>query len=262
MKTVIKSKLVVLILANVVLLGTLLFAAYKYNILRPADRSIGLTDPRITAFSQEHGLSEKQWPDYLVNLMRANPETEEFVLNYPLRKDDNTPYTLDELKYTDEVPLLMQWDQRWGYNLYAGELMGISGCGPTCLSMVYIYLTGDTSFDPGAAARFSAEKGFSEYRSGSAWTLISQGGPMLGLDVTEIPLDRDRIFRNLEAGNPIICVMGEGDFTKTGHFIVLTGCEGGLIKVNDPNSGARSEKLWEYEKMESQFRNLWVCRLA
>ena len=82
----------------------------------------------------------------------------------------------------------------------------------------------------------------------------------LGLDVTEIPLVKKRIMDNLEVGNPIICAMGKGDFTSSGHYIVLVGAEDGKIRVNDPNSHANSEKLWTYEEMESQFRNLWVIR--
>ena len=82
----------------------------------------------------------------------------------------------------------------------------------------------------------------------------------LGLDVTEIPLVKKRIMDNLEVDNPIICSMRAGDFTTTGHYIVLVGCEDGLIRVNDPNSYINSEKLWSYEQLEPQIRNLWVIR--
>ena len=79
------------------------------------------------------------------------------------------------------------------------------------------------------------------------------------MDVTEIPLDENRIVRNLEVGNPIICVVGPGDFTSTGHFIIMTGYEDGFVSVNDPNSNARSEQLWDLKTVMSQIRNLWVC---
>lgn len=64
----------------------------------------------------------------------------------------------------------------------------------------------------------------------------------------------------MEVGNPIICVMGPGDFTSTGHFIVITDFEDGKVKINDPNSKSRSEKLWELSDVMEQIRNLWVCR--
>ena len=158
------------------------------------------------------------------------------------------------------VPLMMQWDTRWGYIEYGSDVVGITGCGPLCLSMAGYYLTGDSKFAPDRVVEFALENGYNVNGSGSAWTLISEGGVKLGLDVTEIPLVKQRIFDNLAAGNPIICVMGPGDFTTTGHFIVLVGEEDGLLRVNDPNSKANSEKLWKFEDIESQFRNLWVIR--
>lgn len=51
--------------------------------------------------------------------------------------------------------------------------------------------------------------------------------------------------------------MKSGNFTTEGHFIVLTGTSDGKIKVNDPNSRARS-KLWDYETIEGQIKNLWA----
>ena len=54
--------------------------------------------------------------------------------------------------------------------------------------------------------------------------------------------------------------MGPGDFTSTGHFIVLTGYKDGKISVNDPNSHKNSEKLWSYEDIKDQIMNLWVIR--
>ena len=61
----------------------------------------------------------------------------------------------------------------------------------------------------------------------------------------------------LEANIPIICIMGPGDFTDGGHFIVLSGWEDGKIRINDPNSTANSEKLWTYEEIKGQIRNMW-----
>lgn len=48
------------------------------------------------------------------------------------------------------------------------------------------------------------------------------------------------------------------DFTTTGHFIVFTGPEDGLLCVNDPNSRKNSEKRWAFEDISDQIRNLWV----
>lgn len=78
-----------------------------------------------------------------------------------------------------------------------------------------------------------------------------------GIYCNELPLSESRIFQSLESGSPIICSMRPGDFTKTGHFIVLAGTEDGKIKVNDPNSKIRSAQLWDYKTLEGQIKNLW-----
>lgn len=214
----------------------------------------------VQAFAREQGLTLADWPEDLLVLLDKNTETEEFVLQYPLKKGSRPTYDLSDCLNSTQMPLLLQWDERWGYGEYAGELMGISGCGPTCLSMVCIQLLQDASYTPQYVAAFAEENGYAVKGNGSAWALISEGGKKLGLDVTEIPLDEGRIIRNLEVGNPIICVMGPGDFTTSGHFIVLTQYADGYVKVNDPNSPARSQKLWKLTDIMPQMNNLWVCR--
>ena len=139
--------------------------------------------------------------------------------------------------------------------------MGLSGCAPTCLSMMCLYVLDDPIYTPEYVATFAEKNGYSVNGSGSAWTLISSGGVELGLDIAEIPLDENTMIRNLEDGNPIICVVGPGDFTTTGHFIILTGYEDGMVTVNDPNSNARSEKLWDLKSVMGQILNLWVCQI-
>lgn len=234
----------------VLAIGFAVYGYYRY----------ATTDPTITEFARENGKSLGAWPEELLDLLEKNPEAKDFVLNYPLKKDLEAEIDLSEYLNNDEVPLLLQWDERWGYTEYAGELMGLSGCGPTCLSMVCLYLLDDASYAPRYIAQFATENGYSVSGNGSSWTLISEGGEKLGLDVTEIPLDENRIIRNLEVGNPIICVMGPGFFTSTGHFIVMTEYEDGYVKVNDPNSPNRSEQTWKLTEVMEQIRNLWVCR--
>lgn len=213
----------------------------------------------IQTFAKKNGISPEEYPDELIELLEKNPETQEFVLNYPLKKDLDVTINLDEYTECEKVPLFMQWDERWGYFIYGDSVMGLTGCGPTCLSMVCIYLLGDTTYNPRYIAEFSKDNGYCVSGNGSAWTLISEGGRQLGMDVVELSLDEQKIAQNLDDGNPIICIMGPGDFTSTGHFIVLTDYVDGQVKVNDPNSKANSEKLWNFEEIKYQIRNLWVC---
>lgn len=214
----------------------------------------------LVTFAAEHDLPLTSWNRDLVELLERNPDAADYVLNYPLKKYLQPEIDLSQYKDSAQVPLLLQWDERWGYTEYANQLMGLSGCGPTCLSMVCLYLLNDPKYTPRYIADFAKKNGYCSPGNGSTWTLISEGGKKLGLDVVEIPLDTNRIIRNLNVGNPIICVMGPGDFTTTGHFIVLTGYANGKVSVNDPNSPTNSAKLWDLEAIKGQIRNLWVCR--
>ena len=249
-----------IIIAGIILTVLLLHIDWNTHRSSVLDSVQPATRQALTAFAKEHHLALEEWPESFIELLDKNPETRDFVLYYPLKKDLKPDIDLSEYANCDEVPLFLQWDERWGYSEYAGEAMGLSGCGPTCLSMVSMYILDDPKYTPRYIADFAEGNGFSVPGSGSSWTLVSEGGKMLGLDITEIPLVETRIIDNLEVGNPIICVMGPGDFTSTGHFIVMTGYTEGKIKINDPNSPVRSEKLWEYDDIKAQIRNLWVCR--
>ena len=216
-------------------------------------------EPVLQVFAREHGLTLDQWPIELIEQMQINPEIEEFVLNYPLKKDASPHIDLSEHLHSDKVPMLWQWDERWGYLEYSNNLMGMSGCGPTCLSMVCLYLLDDPTYTPKYIAEFAKENGYVSKGHGSAWTLISKGGEKLGLEITEIALVKKRIANNLEAGNPIICIMGPGLFTTSSHYIVLTEYADGFVKVNDPYSPSKSAQQWNLDEIMPQIRNLWVC---
>ena len=87
---------------------------------------------------------------------------------------------------------------------------------------------------------------------------MTAGAEHFGVQGQELGLSENGILSELESGHPVICSMRPGDFTTTGHFIVLTGVEDGKIRVNDPNSRQRSEELWDYDTLEYQINNLWA----
>lgn len=249
-------------LAALILVLLLVFTAFREPLIKIAKEATFYwfdhteTELAVKAYAEEHGLYFSDYPENLVELLERNPETEKFVLEYPLYRAE--AYDLSEYADSAAVPLFLQWDQRWGYENYGSDMIAITGCGPTCLAMVGYYLTEDAVFTPAAVAEFAEENGYYAAGYGSSWTLISEGGPRLGLSVKELPLDEGVIRRQLQAGNPVICAMGPGYFTTAGHYIVLTGLVDGAYTVNDPNSVANSEKPWTYEEISGQIRNLWA----
>lgn len=200
----------------------------------------------------------KEYPVSLLELLKKNPETEEFVMHYHEYKDKQEEIDLSGEITRGTIPLFLQWDERWGYEIYGSDFMALTGCGPTCLSMVYCGLTGDSRWDPLSVASMAQEEGFYVSGAGSSWSLMSKGAEILGLTVKEIIYDEFHILAALEEQIPIICVMGPGDFTTSGHFIVLTGVEDeGQVKLCDPNSRINSEKIWDIKQIIPQIKNLW-----
>ena len=262
-------------------------------------------DEIIKEFVSSHeGISESDYSDSLKSLMMNHHETEEFVLNYPLNVDitklpktdepevSDTEYeetgtteteqisdtteadnedvsiNLSNIDYTSSVPELYQWDSRWAYKVYGSDVLGLTGCGPTSLSMVAMYLLQDPTKTPSWIADFSIKEGYAVAGHGSSWELMSEGAQKLGLIVEEIGLDETTIAKTLREGKPIICIMGPGYFTESGHYIVLVDYKGGKehdcvidggdIIVHDSNCVQNSARIWKFTELERQVQNLWA----
>lgn len=157
-----------------------------------------------------------------------------------------------------EVPFLYQTDPQWSSHPYAGGTVEKNGCGPTCLSMAYVALTGRDDLDPAAMADFSERGGYTSDGM-TAWALMTDGAAELGLSSEELSASAAAVREALLAGKPVICSVGPGDFTTTGHFIVLAGvAEDGGVIVHDPNSAERSARTWDLERVLGQCLNLWA----
>ncbi len=205
----------------------------------------------------------EQYPDRLIETLIQYPETAGFVLGYP----DHAYAGRDDAGITEkvdrgEIPLLIQWDERWGYCSYGSSMIGISGCGPTCLSMVLVGLTGQKKYDPAWVASYSEDNGYWVEGTGTSWELMWKGAADLGLRAERLPLQPGILRDRLEDKIPVICSVKPGDFTNTGHFIVLTGLdENGKIMVCDPNSRINSRKTWGIKRVMRQIKSMWAYKM-
>jgi hypothetical protein len=201
------------------------------------------------------------YPDQLVELAKKNRETRQFVKDYPENagKKQKIKLTNEDLKGNQgsSVPLLVQWDERWGYRKYGNDFMALTGCGPTCLAMV-AESRGETKWNPWRVAKMAQRNGYYVDGQGSAWSLMTEGAAKMGLNGTEMSCDAETIRRTLEDGHVIICAMRPGDFTTAGHFLVLAGVtQDGEVIINDPNSRKNSRRTWDLERVVPQIKNLW-----
>lgn len=199
----------------------------------------------------------EDYPETIMKMLETNIDMLDYVANYPEKVGKVYSDTIGEIK-KGEIPLLLQYDERWGYGKYGDDVIAVEGCAPTSLAMVLSYLKNDPTITPYVVANYAYQNGYYVSGIGSNWSLMSEGSKHFGITGREVPLVKNTIFKYLESGKPMIASMGPGDFTRSGHFIVLTGVEDEKIKVNDPNSTIRSNQLWDYDKIESQIKNIWV----
>lgn len=198
-----------------------------------------------------------EYPEKVLKMLAKNIETLDFVLDYWDKKDLPCADSIGQAPAEGEIPLLLQWDDRWGYGAYGSSMVAVSGCGPTCIAMVASGLTGRTDITPYTVAAYSENNGFLTKELDTSWDLMTYGCEEFGITGTMLGLDENAMANTLANGCPIICSVGPGDFTENGHFIVLTGYENGMFRVNDPNSRLRSEKTWSYDTLKDQIVNMW-----
>ena len=121
---------------------------------------------------------------------------------------------------------------------------------------------GGALHDPVTIAKFAEENGYYASGSGSAWTLMSQACVNFGLNSKELNLDENKIKTALDEGKPVICAMGPGVFTDGGHYIVIAGYNDSGFIIRDPNSPENSARVWAFDEIRDQIKNLWSFEAA
>lgn len=200
--------------------------------------------------------ARNSYPEEVLTALVNNLELKEFVKGY-LTADGTVKGGLSVEEMAQDYPLLLQWDSRWGYSPYGKNNIGISGCGPTCMSMVIFALTRNASATPDTLAAYSMNNGYYSQGAGTTWLFMTEAAKKYGLCANELGLDEAVMKQYLDLGHPIICAMRPGDFTTVGHFIMIYGYDENGFLINDPNSRERSSKHWDFDTLHYQIKNLW-----
>lgn len=196
------------------------------------------------------------YPQNVLVALSNNPELIDFVLGYEEKKAEEP--VLTEAEKIREFPLFVQWDPRWGYNDYGdNSVVGLAGCGPTCLSMVLYSLTRDESLTPDKIAAYSMEKGYYMYGTGTLWKLMEEVPLLYGVEWTDPEIEEEVMKSELDLGHPLVCAVREGDFTAHGHFIMIYGYDEEGFFVNDPNCATRSAQKWNFKTIKPQIKEMW-----
>lgn len=201
--------------------------------------------------------NESKYPIELLLSGAGNPEMADFLYGY-LNSDGTITGGFTAEEQPQDHPLFLQFDPRWGYLEYGVRgTVGSSGCGPACLSMAIFYLTGDRTCTPGSAAQYSLENNYYIDGIGTSWTLLTDYPAEFGLTSTQISYDETTLKENLDKGHYIICSVRPGNFTSTGHFILIYGYDENGFKINDPKCVYRSRLPWTYEQIRNDIKAAW-----
>ena len=189
------------------------------------------------------------------------PEKTAFALLTPFMSEQGDVSVNIELT-PGEIPYLLQYDSRWAYHGYGSSYMGYTACGPTCLSMAALALTGNPAYTPPFVADWAEANGHYVPGAGTAWTLFTTGAAAFGLNGTAISAGEEDLTARLERGEIIVASMLPGDFTTSGHFILIVKSEALGFRVYDPNSMALSRQYWTYDTLAPQIAQLWSLTAA
>lgn len=187
------------------------------------------------------------------------PTAEEKLLKAPVAPGYSFAFSTPRSQWSaGTMPHIYQIDPAWSELPYAGGTIRQNGCGPTCLTMVYIFKTGRTDMTPVDMCALS-EAGNYAPTGATEWSLMTSGAWQLGLNGTQLYNDRDSMAQALRSGAPVIAAVRPGTFTNVGHYIVLYGIDDAdQIGVYDPNSPSRSARRWGVVEVLNEIEAMWA----
>ena len=165
----------------------------------------------------------------------------------------------------------LQTDPRWGSLDYsaAGEKTTIaaSGCGPAAMAMVRATWA-DRTVTPETECAWALAHGYKAPRSGTYYGYFEPAGRRYGLEVYR--LNYTNIYGNattayhaqakdaLDRGDLVIACMGKGNWTSSGHYVLVYGIDSGTVFINDPASTKAARTKGSYELFKKQVKYYWV----
>lgn len=133
-----------------------------------------------------------------------DPTAEDKLLKAPVAPGYSFAFSTPRSQWqSGTMPHIYQIDPAWSELPYAGGTIRQNACGPTCLTMVYIYKTGHTDMTPVDMCALS-EAGNYAPTGATEWSFMTSGAWQLGLNGTELHIDRSSITKALRSGAPII----------------------------------------------------------
>lgn len=165
----------------------------------------------------------------------------------------------------------LQTDPKWGSLDYSapGEKTTIaaSGCGPTAMAMV-LATWADQSVTPKTECAWALAHGYKAPRQGTYYGYFEPAGARYGLRVTRLNYTsiygkstssyHAQVKDALDRGELVIACMGKGNWTSSGHYVLVWGIQGDTIYINDPASTLARRTRGSYSLFKQQVKYYWI----
>ena len=168
----------------------------------------------------------------------------------------------------------LQIDTRWNTKWYRvrkeTSTIGGAGCGPSSMAMVISTLKAPGT-TPVETCAWSQRRGYKAYLSGTYDSYFRAHGKATGIAVTQLSTTSrsnmskakaqvyDTMAMNaIKRGDFVIALMGKGNWTKVGHFVLWYGMEGNNVLIRDPASTAAGRAKNTLTLFKSQVKRYWV----
>ena len=167
-----------------------------------------------------------------------------------------------------------QNDSKWGGMSYAvdGEKSTIksAGCGPTALADVLAAIV-SPYIDPVTCAAWARYHNYKVKNCGTSYNYPAAQAKAYGVTVRRLNTSNvygkttnavhAEALAELQKGNWLIACMGKGNWTSSGHYIVVYGYEGGMVYINDPASTKAARACNTWTLLRSQVKYYWVVEV-
>jgi hypothetical protein len=165
----------------------------------------------------------------------------------------------------------LQTDKKWASIDYSAKgestTIGASGCGPTAMAMV-LATWADSSVTPKTECAWALANGYKAPHSGTYYGYFVPAGKRYGLTVKQ--LNSANIYGNstsayhaqakaaIDRGCLVIACMGKGNWTSSGHYVVVWDIKGDTIYINDSASTKTSRTRGSYNLFKQQVKYYWT----
>ena len=174
----------------------------------------------------------------------------------------------------NEQPVLYyQTDKRWKDVPYAvhGEsaTIGGSGCGPTSMAMV-LATWADSSVNPKTECAWALSHGYKAKGQGTYYGYFVPAAKRYNLTCYQV--NSANIYGNtghsahatarnaVDSGDFVIACMGKGNWTRSGHYVLVWGVDGNTVFINDPASSSIARTRGSYALFKQQVKYYWVIK--